>query len=180
MAGHSKWKNIKRKKEVTDFKKSQSFTKVARLISMAAKKGGGDPVSNAELRLQIEKAKEARMPKENIERAIKRGTGELEGVNYEEVVYEAYGPDGGAFLIECVTDNTNRTVAEIRTIFSKNGGSMGTPGSTAYIFGTDPNNPIFKVRLNPENIEKVENIINLLDEHDDVNEVYTNYEDEEL
>ena len=179
MAGHSKWKNIRRKKEALDFKKSQSFTKIEKLISVASKRGGGDPVSNPELRLQIEKAKEARMPKENIERAIKKGTGELEGVSYEEVVYEAFGPDGGAFIIECVTDNKNRTVAELRTIFSKNGGSLGTVGSTSYIFGNDFNNPIFKVKLNPENEEFVDNILSFLDESDDVVEVYTNYEDEE-
>ncbi len=178
MAGHSKWKNIRRKKEALDFKKSQSFTKLAKLISVSSKRGGGDPVANPELRLLIEKAKEARMPKENIERAIKKGTGELEGVSYEEVNYEAFGPDGGAFLIECVTDNKNRTVAELRTIFSKNGGSMGTVGSASYIFGNDLNNPIFKVKLSSGNIEMVENIINFLDESDDVIEFYTNYEDE--
>lgn len=179
MAGHSKWKNIRRKKEALDFKKSQSFTKIAKLITVSAKRGGGDPVGNPDLRLQIEKAKEARMPKENIERAIKKGTGELEGVSYEEVVYEAFGPDGGAFLIECVTDNKNRTVAELRTIFSKNGGSLGAVGSTSYIFGNDYNNPIFKVKLSEENEELVDNILSFLDESDDVVEVYTNYEDEE-
>jgi len=179
MAGHSKWKNIRRKKEITDFKKSQSFTKIARLISVAAKKGGGDVSANPDLRLMVEKAKEARMPKENIERAIKKGTGELEGVSYEEVVYEGFGPDGGAFLIECVTDNKNRTVAELRTIFGKNGGSLGTIGSNAYIFGADFNNPIFRVKLNQENEVLVENIMNFLDESDDVVEVYDNYENEE-
>jgi YebC/PmpR family DNA-binding regulatory protein len=179
MAGHSKWKNIRRKKEITDFKKSQSFTKIARLISVAAKKGGGDASANPDLRLMVEKAKEARMPKENIERAIKKGTGELEGVSYEEVVYEGFGPDGGAFLIECVTDNKNRTVAELRTIFGKNGGSLGTIGSTAYIFGTDYSNPIFRVKLNKENEVLVENIMNFLDESDDVVEVYDNYESDE-
>jgi YebC/PmpR family DNA-binding regulatory protein len=178
MAGHSKWKNIRRKKEALDFKKSQSFTKLAKLISVSAKRGGGDPVANPELRLLIEKAKEARMPKENIERAIKKGTGELEGVSYEEVKYEAFGPDGGAFLIECVTDNKNRTVAELRTIFSKNGGSLGTVGSTTYIFGQDPNNPIFKVKLQTENEVLVDSIMNFLDESDDVVEVYSNYEDD--
>lgn len=179
MAGHSKWKNIRRKKEATDFKKSQSFTKLAKLINVSAKRGGGDTISNPELRLLVEKAKEARMPKENIERAIKKGTGELEGVSYEEVIYEAFGPDGGAFLIECVTDNKNRTVAELRTIFSKNNGSLGTVGSTTYIFGTDYNHPIFRVKLNPENEEFVDKILDFLDESDDVVEVYTNYEDEE-
>jgi transcriptional/translational regulatory protein YebC/TACO1 len=119
------------------------------------------------------------MPKENIDRAIKKGIGELEGISYEEVVYEGFGPDGGAFLIECVTDNKNRTVAELRTIFGKNGGSLGTIGSTAYIFGTDYSNPIFRVKLNKENEVLVDNIMNFLDESDDVVEVYDNYESDE-
>lgn len=179
MAGHSKWKNIRRKKEAMDFKRSQSFTKLAKLISVSSKRNGGDTVSNPELRLLVEKAKEARMPKENIERAIKKGTGELEGVSYEEVVYEAFGPGGGAFLIECLTDNKNRTVAELRTIFSKNGGSLGTVGSTQYIFGGNPQNPIFKVNLEDEHADFVENIFEFLEESDDVSEFFTNYDGEE-
>ena len=180
MAGHSKWANIKRKKEIIDFKRSQSFTKLSRLISVAARKtGGGDPDSNPSLRLAIEKAKEARMPKENIEKAIKKGTGELEGQRYEEVVYEGFGPGGGSFLIECLTDNKNRTVAEIKTILSKNGGSLGNMGSTSYIFGSDPKNPTFKVSVSEDEIIQVEKIFDALDDNDDVVEFYTNYETDE-
>lgn len=180
MAGHSKWANIKRKKEIIDFKRSQSFTKLSRLISVASRKaGGGDPEANPSLRLAIEKAKEARMPKENIDKAIKKGTGELEGVSYEEVVYEGFGPGGGSFLIECLTDNRNRTVAEIKTILSKNGGSLGNMGSTSYIFGNDPKNPSFKVEVSEEEAVHVEKIFDALDASDDVTEFYTNYDFDE-
>ncbi len=176
MAGHSKWANIKRKKEILDFKRSQSFTKMSRLISVASRKGGGDPDANPSLRLAIEKAKEARMPKENIDKAIKKGTGELEGAFYEEVTYEAFGPGGGGFLIECLTDNKNRTVAEMRTLFSKNGGSIANQGTTTYIFGGDPKNPVFKTQVLEENIEQVEKIFDSLNENDDVASYYTNYD----
>lgn len=178
MSLHSKWANIKRKKALLDSKRADNFNKILRILVVAAKKGGGDINSNPALRLAVERAKEARMPKENIEKAIKRGTGELEGQNYEEVVYEGFGPDGGAFLIECLTDNKNRTVAELRTIFSKNGGSLGIVGSTSYIFGSDYSNPIFKVKItSKENEEQLEKLLSALDDNDDVNEVYTNYEE---
>jgi YebC/PmpR family DNA-binding regulatory protein len=178
MSLHSKWANIKRKKAALDSKRADNWNKILRILVVASKKGGGDPATNPSLRLAVEKAKEARMPKENIEKAIKRGTGELEGVNYEEVVYEGFGPDGGAFLIECVTDNKNRTVAELRTLFSKNGGNLGTVGSAAYIFANDKENPIFKVRItSPENESSLEKILDALDENDDVQEVFTNYEE---
>ena len=180
MAGHSKWSNIKRKKEILDFKRSQSFTRMSRLISTSARKpGGGDPDANPSLRLAIEKAKEARMPKENIDKAIKKGTGELEGASYEEVVYEGYGPGGGCFLIECLTDNKNRTVAEIRTLLSKNGGSLASPGSTKYIFGDDPSNPVFKASLIEELLPSVEKIMDSLSENEDVIEYFSNYNLEE-
>jgi YebC/PmpR family DNA-binding regulatory protein len=179
MSLHSKWANIKRKKAVLDSKRADNWNKLIRLLVVSAKKGGGDLNSNPNLRLNVERAKEARMPKENIEKAIKRGTGELEGIHYEEAVYEGYGPDGGAFLIECLTDNKNRTVAELRTTLSKNGGSLGSVGSTAYIFSTDFKNPIFKVKLTTkENEELVEKILEALNENEDVQEVYTNYEKE--
>ena len=179
MSLHSKWANIKRKKAVLDSKRADNWNKILRLLTVSAKKGGGDLTSNPNLRLIVEKAKEARMPKENIEKAIKRGTGELEGLTYEEAVYEGFGPDGGAFLIECLTDNKNRTVAELRTILSKNGGSLGTVGSVAYIFGEDYSNPIFRVKLtSKDNEEALEKILDALDENEDVQEVYTNYEDE--
>jgi YebC/PmpR family DNA-binding regulatory protein len=180
MSLHSKWANIKRKKAVLDSKRADNWNKILRQLVVAAKKGGGDINANPTLRLMVDKAKEARMPKENIEKAIKRGTGELEGLSYEEAVYEGFGPDGGALLIECLTDNKNRTVAELRTILSKNGGSLGAVGSTAYIFGTDFNNPIFKVKLtSKENEEALEKILDALDDNDDVSEVYTNYEEDE-
>ena len=134
MAGHSKWANIKHKKAREDAKRGKIFTKVTREIIVAARLGGGDPDKNPRLRRAIQKAKSVNMPKENIERAIKRGTGELEGVSYEEVVYEGYGPGGVAILVEAITDNRNRTVSEIRTIFSKHGGNLGEAGCVAWMF----------------------------------------------
>jgi len=134
MAGHSKWKQIKRKKAVTDAKRGAVFTKVIREITIAARQGGGDAGGNARLRTAIEAAKAENMPLDNIERAIKKGTGELEGVQYEEVTYEGYGPGGAALLIEATTDNANRTVAEIRFVFSRNGGNLGAANSVAWMF----------------------------------------------
>jgi len=134
MAGHSKWKQIKRKKAVTDARRGAAFTKLIKEITVTAKSGGGDPAGNARLRTAIDTAKAANMPADNIERAIKKGTGELEGVTYEEITYEGYGPGGAAILIECTTDNGNRTVADLRNIFSKNGGNLGTSGSVAWMF----------------------------------------------
>src|SRR5262245_26179688 len=131
MAGHSKWKQIKRKKAVTDARRGAHFTKLIREITMAAKAGGGDPGGNARLRLAIDTAKAANMPGENIERAVKKGTGELEGVDYQDIMYEGYGPGGAAILVEATTDNPNRTVADLRNIFSKGGGNLGTTGSVA-------------------------------------------------
>ena len=134
MAGHNKWSKIKRKKGVNDAKRGALFTKLIREITVAAREGGGDPDYNARLRLAVDTAKAEDMPNENIERAIKRGTGELEGVNYEEATYEGYGPGGVALFIECLTDNTNRTVADIRHTLGKHGGSLGTDGSVAWQF----------------------------------------------
>ncbi len=134
MAGHSKWAQIKHQKAKNDARKGQIFTKLIREITIAARLGGGDPDLNPRLRLAIEKAKEHNMPKENIEKAIKKGTGELEGVHYMEVTFEGYGPGGVALLIEAVTDNKNRTTGEIRHIFSKYGGNLGNPGSVAWQF----------------------------------------------
>ncbi len=134
MSGHSKWANIKHRKSAQDAKRGQLFSKLAKEITVAAKIGGGNPENNIRLRVAIERAREANMPTENIERAIKRGTGELEGVNYEEVVYEGYGPGGVAILVNVLTDNKNRTAADMRKIFSKFGGSLGTTGSVAWIF----------------------------------------------
>jgi YebC/PmpR family DNA-binding regulatory protein len=134
MAGHSKWSQIKRKKAVTDQRRAASWTKIIREITVAAKLGGGDPEGNPRLRLACDNARTANMPNENIERAIKKGTGELEGVEYQEITYEAYGPAGVALFIETTTDNANRTVADIRKVLSRNGGNLGTSGSVAWMF----------------------------------------------
>jgi YebC/PmpR family DNA-binding regulatory protein len=134
VAGHSKWSKIKRKKAANDAKRGKIFTKIIREITVAAREGGGDPEFNPRLRLAVDQAKSAEMPQDNIDKAIKRGTGELEGVNYEEVTYEGYGPGGVALFIECLTDNQNRTVAEVRHLLEKNGGNLGTTGSVAWQF----------------------------------------------
>lgn len=134
MAGHSKWAQIKRKKAANDAKRGQMFTKLIREITVAARAGGGNPDFNPRLRLAIDTARAANMPLENIERAIKRGTGELEGVDYEEVTYEGYGPGGVALIVETLTDNANRTVAEVRHVLSRHGGNLGTTGSVAWQF----------------------------------------------
>ena len=134
MAGHSKWKQIKHYKAATDAKRGALFTKLIREITMAAKLGGGDASGNPRLRLAIDTARSNSMPKENIERAIKKGTGELEGVDYHEVTYEGYGPGGVALLINAVTDNPTRTVAEVRSKMTRLGGNLGTPNSVAWMF----------------------------------------------
>lgn len=134
MAGHSKWAQIKRKKAVTDQRRGAHFTRLAREITVAARSGGGDPNFNPRLRLAVDTAKAANMPNDNIDRAIKKGTGELEGVDYAEITYEGYGPGGVALMIEAVTDNANRTVAEVRHALSRNGGSLGASGSVAWQF----------------------------------------------
>ncbi|HHN65096.1 MAG TPA: YebC/PmpR family DNA-binding transcriptional regulator [Nitrospirae bacterium] len=134
MAGHSKWAQIKHKKAAVDAKRGKLFSKLAKEISVAARLGGGDPAMNPRLRAVIEKAKAANMPQENIKRAIQKGTGELPGTSYEEAIYEGYGPGGVAMLIEVLTDNKNRTVAEIRHLMSKHGGSLGEAGCVSWIF----------------------------------------------
>lgn len=134
MAGHNKWSKIKRQKAQADKRKSKIWARLSRDITVAAREGGGDPEMNAKLSLAIEKAKGENMPKDNIERAIKRGTGEIEGEDYEEVTYEGYAPGGIAVFVEALTDNTNRTVADLRHLFSKSGGSLGKSGSVGYIF----------------------------------------------
>jgi YebC/PmpR family DNA-binding regulatory protein len=134
MAGHNKWKQIKRKKAVTDQRRGAAFTRLIREITIAAKQGGGDPAGNARLRTAIDAAKAENMPGDNIERAIKKGTGELEGVMYEDVTYEGYGPGGAAILAQAITDNANRTVAEIRNVFTRHGGNLGATNSVAWMF----------------------------------------------
>jgi len=134
MSGHSKWSSIKHKKAATDAKRGKIFTKLIKEITVAARLGGGDATANPRLRVAIAAAKNENMPKDNIDRAIKKGTGDLEGVSYDESIYEGYGPGGAAVMVESLTDNKNRTVADIRNIFSKNGGSLGENGCVAWMF----------------------------------------------
>jgi YebC/PmpR family DNA-binding regulatory protein len=134
MSGHNKWSTIKHKKGATDAKRGKVFTKIIKEISVAAKLGGGDAVANPRLRTAIDKAKAENMPKDNIERAIKKGAGGMEGVTYEEIIYEGYGPGGAAVLVEVLTDNRNRSVSDIRSIFTKCNGNMGEAGCVAWMF----------------------------------------------
>lgn len=175
MSGHSKWSTIKRDKAVTDSKRSKAFSKLSRLITVAAKKGA-DIDGNPSLRLAVEKAKEARMPKENIERAIAKGSGQGTGESFDEITYEGFGPQGVAFMVNSLTDNRNRTVAELRTMFSRHGGSLGVAGSTAYIFGNDPKNPTFFIDISDEALgQSLLDFVDLLEDHDDVQEVFYNF-----
>ena len=134
MAGHSKWANIQHRKGAQDKKRGKLFTKLIREITVAAKMGGGDPGANPRLRLAVEKARGQSMPKDNIERAIKRGSGDADGADFQEVRYEGYGPGGAAVMVDCMTDNRNRTVADVRHAFTKYGGNLGADGSVAYLF----------------------------------------------
>src|SRR6185369_3197079 len=134
MAGHSKWKQIKRKKAIADQKRGAVWAKAIREITVAAKAGGGDPGGNPRLRTAIDAARAVNMPNDNIDRAIKKGTGELAGESYDEISYECYGPGGAAIIIEATTDNPNRTVAEVRYAFSRNGGNLGSGNSVAWMF----------------------------------------------
>ena len=134
MAGHSKWANIKHKKAATDAKRGKIFTRLIKEITVASRLGGSDVSANPRLRLAVDKAYGQNMPKDTIERAIKRGSGELEGVNYEEIRYEGYGINGAAVIVDCMTDNRTRTVADVRHAFSKHGGNLGTDGSVAFLF----------------------------------------------
>jgi YebC/PmpR family DNA-binding regulatory protein len=134
MAGHSKWANIQHRKSRVDAKRGKIFTRINRELTVAAREGGGDPDANPRLRLAVQKANAANMPKDTIDRTIKKATGELEGVTYEEVRYEGYATGGVAVMVDCLTDNRNRTVADVRHAFSKHGGNLGTDGSVAYLF----------------------------------------------
>jgi YebC/PmpR family DNA-binding regulatory protein len=134
MAGHSKWANIQHRKGAQDKKRGKLFTKLIREITVAARMGGGDIASNPRLRLAVDKAKAKSMPKDNIERAIKKGSGDMDGADFQEIRYEGYGPGGTAVMVDCVTDNRNRTVAEVRHAFSKFGGNLGADGSVGYMF----------------------------------------------
>lgn len=134
MAGHSKWKNIQHRKGRQDAVRAKAFTKISKEIHMAARNGGGDPNTNMSLRAAIQKAKDVNMPNDNIERTIKKATGDLEGITYEEITYEGYGPGGVAVMVEVLTDNRNRSAAEVRHIFSKNGGNLGESGCVSFLF----------------------------------------------
>lgn len=160
MAGHSKWANIKHRKAREDAKRSKAFTKHTREITVAAREGGGDPDMNARLSLAIQNAKSVNLPKDNIERAIKKGTGELNdgSSNYEEVTYEGYGPGGIAYFIEATSDNINRTVGEFRFLFTKHGGNLGTDGSVSYLF-----NQKGSIKINSENLDEEEFMLSAID-----------------
>jgi len=134
MSGHSRWANIKHRKAAADAKKGKVFTRLIKEITVAAKLGGGDADANPRLRLAMDKAREANMAKDSVQNAVKRGAGQLDGVSYEEARYEGYGPDGAAVMVDCLTDNRTRTVAEVRHAFTKNGGNLGSDGSVAYLF----------------------------------------------
>lgn len=152
MSGHSKWSTIKHKKAATDARKGQQFTKVAREIAIAAREGGGNPDGNYRLRLAVEKARDVNMPHDNIKRAIQRGTGELGGAQMEELRFEGYGPSGVAIMVDTVTDNRNRTSGEIRNLFTKSGGSLGTTGSVAWMFTREGQITIDAKKKDPDEI----------------------------
>jgi len=176
VSGHSKWSTIKHKKALKDARRGQMFTKLARAITVAVQKGGPDPEVNPTLRTAIEKAKQFSMPKDNIKRAIERGSGGAGGLKLEELRLEGYGPEGVAIVCEVLTDNRNRSVAEIRRIFSQYGGSLGEQGSAAYIF-KDPQNPLFEVKIeDQETAKKVLDLVNALDDHPDVQNVLANFD----
>jgi YebC/PmpR family DNA-binding regulatory protein len=238
MSGHSKWASIKHKKGAADAKRGKVFSRLNKEITVAARLGGGDPGGNPRLRSAIQAAKAENMPKDNIERAIKKGTGELEGASYEECNYEAYGPGGVAIMIDCLTDNKNRTVAEVKHIFERHGGNLGEPGCVSWIFEkkglivferesveeerllelaleagaedikeeetqfeilTDPSDfesvkkafdgeglrytvaevgmiPQNTVRLEGRDAERMLNLMETLEEHDDIDHVYANFD----
>ena len=194
MAGHSKWANIKHRKAAADAKKGKVFTRLIKEITVAAKLGGGDPDTNPRLRLAMDKARDANMTKDSVTRAIQRGTGELEGVSYEEARYEGYGPGGAAVMVDCLTDNRTRTIAEVRHAFTKNGGNIGADGSIE-VLSTPGDFDAVKAALEKAGLkpdaaevtmkalnettlagaesEKMRALLDALDELDDVQDVYT-------
>jgi len=177
MSGHSHWHNIKFKKELTDKKRGKTLSKISRLITVAAKEKGADPETNPKLKLAIEKAKEVNMPKDNIEKAIKRSSEQTEGSQIEEILYEAYGPGGVALIIEGITDNKNRTIAEIRHILTKFGGKLAESGSVRYMFDKKGPDwlPKYPMEIADDKTKKqLENLFEALDENDDIQEIYSN------
>lgn len=177
MSGHSHWSSIKHKKGATDLKRGKIFSKISRLISIAAREKGGDPESNPRLRLAMDKAREANMPKDNIERAIKKGTGQVEGVKMEEIFYEAYGPAGIALIIEGITDNKNRALSEIKHILTRFDGKMAEIGSVKYLFDKKGEEWIAKYPMeitDEKTKSQLEKLFDALDDNDDVQEIYSN------
>jgi YebC/PmpR family DNA-binding regulatory protein len=179
MSGHSKWSTIKHKKGAADAKRGKIFTRIIKEMTVAARMGGGDVDGNPRLRAAVAEAKANNMPKDNIDRAIKRGTGELEGVNYEELTYEGYGPGGVAIMVETMTDNTNRTTPEIRHVFEKCGGNMGTPGSVRFQFERKGYFAIEKSAANEDRLMEIAleaGADDLQTDDAEINEVYTSPE----
>lgn len=176
MSGHSKWSKVKHQKAVTDVRKGKIFSKMAKMITVSARKGG-DPEMNPSLRMAIEKARQTNMPKDNIERAIKRGTGEDKSTQLEEITYEAYGPNGTPLIIETITDNKNRTLSEIKNILNNNNGKLAEAGSVKYMFekkGEDWE-PKYPMDITDENLKnQLTKLFETLDENDDVKEIYSN------
>ncbi|NOY35540.1 MAG: YebC/PmpR family DNA-binding transcriptional regulator [bacterium] len=177
MSGHSKWSTIKHQKAATDAKRSQIFSKMAKMITVAARKGD-DPDMNPDLRAAIDKAKGVNMPADNIERAIKKGAGKLEGAQMENVRYEAYGPGGVAIIIEAITDNNNRTVAEIKHILSKNNGKFAESGSVTWAFENAHGKweAKHKIEISEEDAGKLDRLLEALDDNDDVQNLFVNSE----
>lgn len=176
MSGHSKWSTIKHKKAATDAKRGKVFGKLAKMIAVVAHEKGGDPAMNPRLRMAMEAAQKENMPKENIERAIKRGTGELEGVKFEEMTLEIYGPEGIAVIVEVITDSKNRTISEIKKILSGHNATLAEEGSARWAFDHEGNEWVAKFPMDvpEEKRGKVEKLFEALDEHDDVQEIYSN------
>ena len=183
MSGHSKWSTIKHKKGAADAKRGKVFTRIIKEMTVAARLGGGDPEANPRLRAAVAEAKASNMPKDNIERAIKRGTGQLEGATYEELTYEGYGPGGVAIIVEVLTDNTNRTTPEIRHMFEKHGGNLGTPGSVRFQFEKKGYFAVEKSTVSEEKLMEIAleaGADDLDTSDDDVFEIYTTPESFEV
>jgi len=176
MSGHSKWHKVKRQKAIADPKKGKLFGQLSKNIQVAAKEGGANPTMNIALRKAIADAKAANLPKDKIDNAINKGAGISDGNQLEDMQLEGYGPGGVALLIKASSDNRNRTVSEVRHILSKHGGSLGEPGSAAYVFGDDPYNPSFKAPLDSSSKRQLETILELLEENEDVLQVFHNAE----
>lgn len=176
MSGHSKWSTIKHKKAAADAKRGQIFSKLAKMISLAAREKGSDPSMNPRLKMAMETAQKENMPKENIERAIKKGTGELEGATLEEITLEIYGPEGIAIIVEAITDSKNRTLSEIKKILSQHNAKLANEGGVQWAFDKSGSDwvPKFPMDVNEEQRNKLEKLFETLDEHDDVQKIYSN------